>query len=112
QNVLKINPNSEEARQFLLKLEQRRSGGAATPVSGPQSRSVSLSEGVPVEPASMAGPRIQQLRVDGKLLSGMNASQLQAVQPQSTLFVSLEYKDFSPGQSQLEAALFNSKGKQ
>lgn len=111
QEVLEINPNSEEARQFLMKLEHRGREEPVSAASEPARRSVSLSEGVPVEPVSPNGPRIQQLRVDGKLLSGMNARQLQAVQAQRRLFVSFEYKDFPPGQSQLEASLVDGRGK-
>lgn len=110
EDVLKINSDSAEARQFLLNLEQRQRGEPATSTRDePQPRSISLSEGVPVD-AAPDGPRIQQLRVDGKLLSGMNARQLQAVQGQRTLFVSFEYKDFPPGQSPLTATLADAKG--
>ena len=110
EDVLKINSASDEAQQFLLKLQHRQRGEPVTPARESQTRSVSLSEGVPVDAAVADGPRIQQLRVDGKLLSGMNARQLQAVQGQRTLFVSFEYKDFPPGQSQLEAALVDAQG--
>ena len=61
--------------------------------------------------APAEGARIQQLRVDGKLLSGMNARQLQVVPAQKTLFISFEYTDFPRGQSQLEAELFDAQGK-
>lgn len=111
QEALKINPESNAAQQFLLGLEQRQRGGPAIPASEPQSRSVSLREGVPVASAPAEGARIQQLRVDGKLLSGMNARQLQVVPAQKTLFISFEYKDFPRGQSQLEAELFDAQGK-
>jgi len=63
-----------------------------------------------VEAPATEGPRIQQLRVDGKLLSGMNARQLQAIQAQRTLFVSFEYKDFPGEKLLLEAALTDSQG--
>lgn len=113
EDVLDIRPGHEEARQFLLKLEQHRRGGGDTEVvpasvTPPDtSRSVSLREGAPVE---TAGPRIHQLRVDGKLLSGMNARQLQAIDSQRTLFISFEYEDF-PGDKQLLQAELLSSGK-
>lgn len=117
EEVLKINPESQEARQFLLKLEQR-AGSEPTvpapetrPANATQRRSVSLREGVPVASAPAEGPRIEQLRVDGKLVSGMNAHQLQVVPRQKTLFFSFEYKDFPRGQTQLEAELFDADGK-
>jgi tetratricopeptide (TPR) repeat protein len=109
--VLDINPESQEAQSFLLTLEHRQRGAPVTSASEPLNHSVSLSEGVPVDVAATEGPRIQQLRVDGKLLSGMNARQLQAIQAQRTLFVSFEYKDFPPGQSQLAATLLDAQGK-
>jgi Serine/threonine protein kinase len=117
EEVLKIRPDSQEARQFLLKLEHSRSG--AKPVREveqprtdlPASRSVSLSEGTPLEPVATDGLQIQQLRVDGKLLSGMNARQLQVVQAQRTLFVSFEYKNFPRGKTVLQAELTDGKGK-
>lgn len=111
QEVLKINPDNNAAQQFLLALESRQRGGPAIPASEPQSRTVSLREGVPVTTVPTEGARIQQLRVDGKLLSGMNARQLQVVPAQKTLFISFEYKDFPRGQSQLEAELFDAQGK-
>jgi predicted Ser/Thr protein kinase len=120
EEVLEIRPDSQEARQFLLKLEQRRSD--TTPPSReveppqpelPVSRSVSLSEGTPLEPVATApdGLLIQQVRVDGKLLSGMNSRQLQVVQAQRTLFVSFEYKNFPRGKTVLQAELKDGKGK-
>ena len=110
EDVLKINSDSAEAQQFLVTLEQRQRGELAAPQRETQNRSVSLSEGVPVDFVATEGPRIQQLRVDGKLLSGMNARQLQAVQAQRRLFVSFEYQDFPPGQTQLEATLGDAQG--
>lgn len=109
--VLEINPQSQEAQQFLLKLEHRQRDASVISASEAQGRSVSLSEGIPVDAPPAEGPRIQQLRVDGKLLSGMNARQLQAVQAQKTLFVSFEYKDFPAGRSQLEATLMDAQGR-
>ncbi|MCR6649989.1 MAG: serine/threonine protein kinase [Cellvibrionaceae bacterium] len=121
EEVLKIRPGSEEAHQFLLKLEQNRRGEVASapaeperprPVAPPApARSVSLSEGTPIGSlVTEDGPQIQQLRVDGKLLSGMNARQLQAVQAQRTLFVSFEYKNFPGDKQRLSAELADGKG--
>ncbi len=117
EEVLQIRPDSQEARQFLLKLEQRRSDAKppreAERLQGDiaASRSVSLSEGMPLEPVPTDGLQIQQLRVDGKLLSGMNARQLQVVQAQRTLFVSFEYRNFPSGKIVLQAELKDHKGK-
>ena len=117
EEVLKIRPDSQEARQFMLNLEHRRSD--AKPPREPEgsqgdlpaSRSVSLSEGTPLEPLATDGLQIQQLRVDGKLLSGMNARQLQVVQAQRTLFVSFEYRNFPSEKIVLQAELKDGKGK-
>lgn len=117
EEVLKIRPDSQEARQFMLKLEHRRSDAkppreAERPQGDlPPSRSVSLSEGTPLEPVATNDLQIQQLRVDGKLLSGMNARQLQVVQAQRTLFVSFEYRNFPREKIVLQAELKDGKGK-
>jgi predicted Ser/Thr protein kinase/tetratricopeptide (TPR) repeat protein len=119
EEVLKIRPESNEAHQFLLNLQQNRRGVVAAPAEPqpprdlqPVSRSVSLREGTPIENVLPAdGPQIQQLRVDGKLLSGMNARQLQVVPAQRILFISFEYKNFPSEKLPLQAELADSKGK-
>jgi len=111
--VLEFRPDSEAARQFLYKVEHypdRSKTVQQKPVRD-LPESISLREGSPVQASAGGGPKIQQLRVDGKLLSGMNARQLQAVPSQRTLFVSFEYDEFPGGQVQLQAQLSDAKGK-
>lgn len=115
--ALEIRPDNEEAKSFLLKLEQRRSGAPEVaklevvkpeivePAPRDTARSVSLREGVPLDAVTTKGPRIDQLRVDGKLLSGINARQIQSIPNQRTLFISFEYDDFPSGKSSLRAIL-------
>jgi predicted Ser/Thr protein kinase/tetratricopeptide (TPR) repeat protein len=113
EEVLDFRPDSEAARQFLYKLEQygeRDEPAPATP-EPELPESISLREGSPVQTPAGSGPNIQQLRVDGKLLSGMNARQLQVVPSQNTLFVSFEYREFPGEKIQLQADLRDAKGK-
>lgn len=114
EEVLNFRPDSEAARQFLYKMEQYRDQGGPVSVTEPPPdlpQSISLREGTPVQTTPGTGPKIQQLRVDGKLLSGMNARQLQAVPSQRTLFVSFEYDEFPGDKTQLQADLRDANGK-
>lgn len=111
--VQDFRPNSEAARQLSYKIEQyRERGSRSMQVEEParDSQTVSLRQGTPVEAASGAGPIIRQLRVDGRLLSDMNARQMQSVPAQKVLFVSFEYEGFA-GDQKLQAELRDGKGK-
>jgi serine/threonine protein kinase len=116
ESVLEFSPEFKDAKQFLFKLEQRSL--TRDDASPNKSDSVSLSDGQPLQgdlkqlnDGGESLPVVTQVRMDGKLISGIHAPDDQRIPAQKILFVSFEYANFPLNSADLQVELQDSSGK-